>query len=439
MSEPTPQRAAPARLGIVISMFPELHETFILRELVALERHGVDFEVFSLQYPRDPITLEDARRLSRERTSYSPLLSRAILAAFARALRRRPVRTLGAAVAVLRHGWRRPLDALKNLAVLPIALRIGELGRARGIGHWHGHWANVPTTVCWYLGRVHGASWSAAIHGEDVFSPNPFLATKLDAAAFTVVCSGHFCRHLRTALGLATPERVHLNYHGLEPRVLERARTRPARREEGPLRLLAIGRLVPTKGHDTLVRALARLRAEGRDVVLEIVGAGALERTLREQAREAGVADALTLAGALGFDEVLERIERADLFCLAPRLLPGHPPDGIPNVIAEAMALGVPVVATRVSAVPELVEDGTSGRLVEVDDDAALAAAIATLADDPAAAARLAANARERVARLFDQDRNIAELIALFECYVPLPRTSLAPPARASARTGRPG
>ena len=415
---------ATARLGIVISMFPELHETFILRELVALERRGVDFDVFSLQYPRDPITIEEAIRLSETRTTYSPLISGATLGAFARTLLRRPLRTLGAMARVAWHGRDRPRELVKNLAVLPIALHFGELGRARGITRWHGHWANVPTTACWYLGEIHDEPWSAAIHGEDIFSPNRFLAVKLDAAAFSVVCSGYFCRHLKEALGLRAPERVHLNYHGLDPRVLERASARaggepPSGTGGGSARLVSIGRLVPTKGHDTLIRALGRLVDGGRDATLEIVGSGPIEEALRDEAAAAGVADRVTFRGALAFADVLATLERADAFCLAPRLLPGHPPDGIPNVIAEAMALGVPVVTTRVSAIPELVEDGVTGRLVEVDDEVALAAALADVIGDRRRAAGLADAARARVGVLFDQSRNIDELIALFEAHAP--------------------
>lgn len=158
-------------------MFPELHETFILRELAALERRGVRFDIFSLQYPRDPITLDDAIRLTNERTHYSGLLSAAVLAATFRSLLKRPVPLLRAMARVIWQGRDRPLDVLKNLAVLPVSLFIGEQGRRLGVTHWHGHWTNVPTTSCWYLGQIHGDSWSAAIHGEDIFPPTGFCHT----------------------------------------------------------------------------------------------------------------------------------------------------------------------------------------------------------------------------------------------------------------------
>lgn len=422
------------RLGIIISMFPELHETFILRELVALERRGVEFDIYSLQYPRDPITLEDAIRLSTERTFYSPLLSLSSAGAFMRTVLRHPARLCRTLGRMILTGRDRPMDIVKNLVILPLALHIGEQGRQRGVTHWHGHWANIPTTACWYLQQIHGDSWSAAIHGEDIFSPNRFLRHKLDAAAFAVVCSGFFCNHLKTQIGLSSPDKVHLNYHGLDPRVLEHVPDKQSR-ERTPdevLSLISIGRLVPTKGHDIVIRACATLIRGGRKLNLSIIGSGPIEKELRALADEEGIAESVDFRGALAFGDVLEALDQADVFCLAPRLMAGHPPDGIPNVIAEAMALRLPVVTTRVSAIPELVSDGETGRLVEVDDVAGFAAAVEELAANPEMALRLSEQAVQRVARLFNQEQNIDDLLALFQQHVPgglpLSQRAVAPP-----------
>jgi len=243
-------------------MFPELHETFILRELVALERRGLVFDIYSLQYPRDPITLDDAIRLSTERTTYSSLISAGTLAAFFKTLLSKPVKTLSAIGKVIWYGKDRPVSVLKNLAILPVTLYFYKLGSNRGIQHWHGHWANVPTTACWFLQQIHGVSWSAAIHGEDIFSKNRFLSYKLNSADFSVVCSGHFCHHLQHNIGLANPSNVHLNYHGLDPRVMERAASRAFKQRDtdDTVQLLGIGRLVPTKGHDVLIKACAQIK-----------------------------------------------------------------------------------------------------------------------------------------------------------------------------------
>jgi glycosyltransferase involved in cell wall biosynthesis len=413
---------APPRLGIIISMFPELHETFILRELVALERRGVDFDIYSLQFPRDPITLDDAIRLSTERTHYSALFNFRTLGAFIKTVVRHPIRVAVAIAKVIYVGRDRPKEMVKNLAILPLALHFGYMGWDRGVRHWHGHWSNIPTTACWYLQKIHGDSWSAAIHGEDIFSPNRFLRHKLDDASFTVVCSGYFCNHLKTQIGLETPQDVHLNYHGLDPRVMNHVPDRQFRQRtaEDPLELISIGRLVPTKGHDVLIKACAQLVKAGQKLHVQIVGSGPDQQELQDLVNREGMSGHVTFKGALPFSEVLDGLMNSDIFCLAPRMIPGRPPDGIPNVIAEAMALRIPVVTTRVSAIPELVSDGETGRLVEVDDVDGFAKAIASLANNPEEAKRLSDAAAIRVAELFNQDKNIDELLALFDSYTPI-------------------
>jgi len=416
VADPTP------RLGIIISMFPELHETFILRELVALERKGVNFDIYSLQFPRDPITIDDAVRLSEQRTEYSSLFTTATMGALLKTLVRHPIRLFRTLFTVIWQGRDKPAEVAKNLAVLPLALHFGRLGAQRGTTHWHGHWANIPTTACWYLQQLQRQTWSAAIHGEDIFSPNRFLRHKLDAAMFTVVCSGYFCNHLQHKLGLTHPEHVHLNYHGLDPRVLSRS-TRPrqkARPSDQPLQLLSIGRLVPTKGHDVLLKACGLLKSKYRIAFsLQLIGAGPCEAELRDLATAEGIAEHVVFHGGLAFEQVLEQLEQADVFCLAPRLVQGHPPDGVPNVIAEAMALRIPVISTRVSAIPELVQDETTGLLVAVDAVEEFANAIREIASNPELAHRLSEQAYTHVAKLFDQQRNIDELLDYFRRYLP--------------------
>ncbi len=401
-------------------MFPELHETFILRELAALERRGVEFTIYSLQFPRDPITLEDAIRLSEQRTVYSGLITPKTLIAFGKALISHPLAMGRTLLKLVANGYDRPMDVIKALAILPVTLHFGEHARKQGITHVHGHWANIPTTACWYLQQIRGFTWSAAIHGEDIFSPNRFLPYKLDHATFTVVCSGYFCNHLKKEIGVSAPQHIHLNYHGLDPRVMTFAaeNSRQPRLPGSPLKLVSIGRLVPTKGHDTLLKALAELRDSYQiGFSLNLIGSGPDEESLRTLVKSLELDEQVNFQGALKFDDVLQTLIDSDAFCLAPRLIPGHPPDGIPNVIAEAMALGVPVVTTRVSAIPELVEDGVTGTLVPVDDYHAFADALAKLGQDDQLVDRLSDGAYRKVGQLFNQDKNIDELLELFEQY----------------------
>jgi len=140
---------------------------------------------------------------------------------------------------------------------------------------------------------------------------------------------------------------------------------------------------------------------------LKIIGSGPIEAELKALVVSEGVQDEVEFLGGIAFEEVLSTLEQTDIFCLAPRLIPGHPPDGIPNVIAEAMALRVPVVSTRVSAIPELIDSGVSGQLAEVDDVEGFATALSNIATDPALAQQLSDAGFDKVAQLFNQQRNI--------------------------------
>ncbi len=407
------------KLGVLLSMFPEPHETFILRELVELEQQGIDFEIFSLQKPRDPVTHPDAVRM-QGRTVYAGLLGADSLMAFARAMLRHPLRMTGAVCTMAARCITRPMDLVKSLAIIPITMRFGRVMREHGITHLHGHWRNVPTTACWLLHRVEGFSWSAAIHGEDIFSPNPFLRCKLNAARFIAVCTGYSREYLRTRMGLERPQDVHLNYHGLDRLVWEFAADNPRRaHDENALgTILAVGRLFEFKGYDFLLRAVRVLVDQGLDVRLKIIGKGPREARLCALASELGINPRVEFLGLVEFEEVLRHMLAADVLCQASIYMKNDHFDGIPNVLAEAMALGLPVVSTRVSGIPELVEDGVSGLLVDEKDVEGLALALGRVLRDHELAAGLADAARQKVRQMFDQQRNVRELVEIFRQYV---------------------
>jgi glycosyltransferase involved in cell wall biosynthesis len=176
------------------------------------------------------------------------------------------------------------------------------------------------------------------------------------------------------------------------------------------VRLLSVGRFQPKKGFDVLLRALARLRGH---VVLTLVGYGPEERQLQALAKTLGIEHMVRWAGQLDHPAVRVLYRESDLFALSPRIAADGDRDGLPNVVIEALSQGLPVVATRVSGLPEIVEDGVNGRLVPAEDPAALAAALTGLAEDPAARQRLGAAGIRRVAEGWDMEVGVTRLLAL--------------------------
>jgi glycosyltransferase involved in cell wall biosynthesis len=390
-----------------------LSETFVAQELVALERRGIPLVVVSLRRPYDALT-HPVHGALRAPVRYLPeYLHEApgrVLAGHARALRRAPGRYLAAAGAWLADLLRDPTPGRGR--------RFGQAGvlaaeLPAGARHLHAHFLHTPASVTRYAARMAGCSFSLSGHAKDVWTtPGWELAAKLREARVTVTCTAQNRDRLAR---LAPGARVELVYHGLDrgrfpPPPAGAGSRRDGRDPADPVRLLAVGRFQPKKGFDVLLDALARVRPH---VTLTVVGYGPLGPRLREQAGRLGLEGRLRWAGALDQPAVLAAYRASDVFVLAPRVAPDGDRDGLPNVLVEALSQALPVVTTRVAAIPELVTDGVHGRLVPPEDPDALAGALEALAADPDLRARLGAAGAARVAAAWDVEAGVDRLVAL--------------------------
>lgn len=396
----------PLRLLYVLSLFPCWSETFIVREIAELLDARHDVRILSLKAPCEKLVQPDAARLlTRARHPLAPMQA---AAARARAFSAHP-RILSRIVArITARLSRRPADAVKSLEALGRGLEHLDWIRQFDPDVIHAHWGTYPSTVAWALGRVLDRPFGMTCHAHDIFANDHLLREKIESAAVPVTISqfnvDYLSRH-------ATPRArdMHVVHCGVELSGI------PFRRDGRAEDLLVtVGRLDPIKGFDVLVDAVAELRREGRRVRCRIVGEGPLERELREQIRRRRVEDAVDLVGALPHDEVRAALHGATVFALPSVVTASGDRDGIPVSLMEAMAAGAPVVSTRVSGIPELVDDGREGLLVAERDSSALARAIARLLDDSALRDRIAREARKKVEREFDAAREARKLLALF-------------------------
>lgn len=391
------------RVAYVLKMFPRFSETFVLSELLELERQGVDLRVLSLRRPDDGIVHADLGRL-RAPVVYLPeprrRASRRLVGAQAGALARAPHAYARLAARAVR---RRSAGTLAH--ILQAAAAAGYLRRER-VEHLHAHFASTASSVALHAHRLTGIPFSLTAHAKDIYADGVSqadLARKLEAARFAVTVSDFNARHLAAVAPAARLVRI---YNGLD--LVQFAQN--GRHPESPPLVLGVGRLVEKKGFDDLVRACARLRHEGIDLRCAIVGKGALEGELRRLIAELGVADSVELAGPVPRERLRVLYGRAAVVA-APCVVGGDGNrDGLPTVLIEAMALGVPVVSTGVTGIPELVRDGQTGLLVPQRDPQALAAAIRSTLEDGDAARGRAARARALVEAEFDARRNVAAL-----------------------------
>ncbi|HEX9994555.1 MAG TPA: glycosyltransferase family 4 protein, partial [Acidimicrobiales bacterium] len=335
---------------------------------------------------------------------------RPFLPALGRTARRHPLRLARAAAAAAaqavraRKGWRpRKVYAKELLQAVAVA---DAVDRAGDVVHLHAHFAHGATTVAWLASMLTGLPFSFTGHAKDLYeadlNPAGLLARKARAAAFVATCTAANAAHLR-AVAPGAP--VHLVYHGLNAdfaRLLPAAA--PARRPDR-FRVVAVGRRVAKKGFDVVLDAVADLRDRGLDLEAVLAGEpGPEDAAVAERVARHGLHDVVRVLGPLDQAGLVELYRGASAFTLACRVVASGDRDGIPNVMVEAMAAGLPVVTTAVSGIPELVADGVNGLLVPPDDPAALADALWRVAKDPALAARLAEAGRATVADRFDGD-----------------------------------
>jgi glycosyltransferase involved in cell wall biosynthesis len=408
------------RIAYLASRYPAVSHTFIQREVAELRDQGVTIDTFAIRraQPGDVLSRADE---AEERATYAllPVRITHLLRAHLRALIRHPRgyrATLAEAVRLAPLGAR---GALWQLFYFGEAILLWDRCRRRGSTHVHAHFANVGSDVALLaarLGREAGdgpRSWSLTMHGSTEFYdvPGYRLAEKARAAAF-VACVSDFTRsQLMLFLEEDHWPNLALVRCGVDPQQFRPQEAAAGAPEggNGPVRVLAVGRLVGGKGFALLLDALHALVQRGRDVALTLVGDGPSRERLHAQAARLGLADRVEWVGALGQDEIRERYARADVFCL-PSFA-----EGVPVVLMEAMAMAVPVVATRIAGIPELVEDGASGLLVTPGRADELADALGALVDDAGLRARLGAAGREAVRDGYDLRSGTSALRMLFE------------------------
>jgi len=413
----TPRRGA-GRVAFVLKGYPRLSESFIAQEIAELERRGLEILIVSLRHPTDARRhpVHDEIRAS---ILYLPeyLLLEPFRVARAWWHERRNPRYKEA-----RNQW------LRDLARDPTPNRIRRFGQALVLSHelpgdvrrLHAHFLHTPASVARYAATLRTLAWTGSAHAKDIWTtPDWEKREKLGSCEWLVTCTAANHAHLAA---LAPEGRVELVYHGLDlSRFGLPDEKKTENRGEDPSRpavILSVGRLVEKKGTDVLLDALARLPA-GLHWRLVHVGGGPLRPALERRARALGIGDRITWRGARTQTELLAEYRAADLFALASRVARDGDRDGLPNVLVEAQSQGLACVATRVSGIPELIEDGATGLLVEPEAPAGLAQALERLLRDPARRRALGAAGRRRVLEKFELRANIARLAQRFGLQVP--------------------
>jgi glycosyltransferase involved in cell wall biosynthesis len=430
-----PTRATPTRsIAYVLKGYPRLSELFIASEIWRLEQLGVPLELYVVKAADEPTTHQVVRDTNAkphylpEATSISSdSLLRWLIAnlwvflpSIRHVVRQHPkgfFRALGLASAQAiraRDGWRpRKIYVKEFLQAVALA---DELARNSNVGLLHGHFAHGATTVTWLASNITGIPFSFTGHAKDIYqatlNPAGLLERKMREAEFVATCTGANLEHLR---GVEPNASVHLMYHGLNADFSRLLADGVNRRSPERPRVVSVGRMVPKKGFDVLLRATSILAERGVELDLVVAGeGGSHEPELRRLVKELNLTNVVSFVGTQTQAELFELYSTSTVFSLACRVVDDGDRDGIPNVMMEAMSTGLPVVSTNVSGIPELVEDGVSGILVEPESPDALADALLRVIKDPSLADRLGHQGEATIRARFDGGEMARKMASLF-------------------------
>ncbi|MDB9527262.1 glycosyltransferase family 4 protein [Oscillatoria sp. CS-180] len=414
----TPRRPI---VGYLLKTFPKLSETFILNEMLELERQGINLHIFSLRQPTDrnhhpavsqlkaPVTYLPSLLPEWDLEEESQLIENQIAWS-----RRHPMQMLE----TLQFYCDR-LEERRFNEFLQGCYLATEMQRLN-IDHLHVHFANIPAATAEIAKRFSGIPFSMTAHAKDIYlTEKAALNRRIRSADFVLTCTDYNRRHLESISTSDTP--IYLSYHGIDlsrfaphqlpaaanPEAMPNLAPTPSR---SPLKILSVGRFCEKKGFPYLLQACCILKDAAIPFHCNIVGFGPLEKQIRQQIQDLELTEVVTLIGKLTQDQVIEQYHRADVFVLPCLVTDDGDRDGIPNVLLEAMATGLPVITTAISGITELVQSEQNGLLVSEKDGAAIATALTRLANDPFLGARLGKAGSRTVHQNFTLELNVGQV-----------------------------
>ncbi|MEM7063976.1 MAG: glycosyltransferase [Cyanobacteria bacterium P01_B01_bin.77] len=392
-------------IGFLLKTYPKLSETFILNEILELERQGLNLHIFSLRRPSESCIHPGIHQVNAPVTylpsllpEYNLAIEKELLDTHIRLYQQDSNHYLSTLQFYLsRHEDRRLHEFLQGGY---LAWKLQQLD----INHLHTHFANVPTATVEIAQAFSGLSYSITAHAKDIYLTDKVaLDRRMAKAEFVLTCTDYNRRYLEQISTSHTP--IHLAYHGLD---VSRFSPEPRVQSSEIPSILSVGRFCEKKGFPYLLKACYLLKQTGMSFRCNIVGYGPLENTIRQQIEQLGLFDHVTLVGQLTQDQLIEYYQKADIFVLPCLVTDDGDRDGIPNVLLEAMAMELPVISTDISGISELVTSNNNGILVPEKDALSLAQALEALLRQPELRTTLGITGRLTVLEKFGLTSNVS-------------------------------
>jgi glycosyltransferase involved in cell wall biosynthesis len=397
------------KIAYIMSRFPLLSETFILREMIEVERQGVEICLYPLICMKEPVVHKETLRWTRA-ANCIPFLSTQILAENIRALIQKPPVYVSLLWQVIKENLTSPDFLIRGLMLFPKAVYMAKQLSLENIEHIHAHYATHPGLVAWVIHKLTGISYSITIHSHDIYDCQAMLETKLRGAKFLVPISNYNVDYMAKMFGEWIREKCHVVHCGIDVSNYSVQQEAPLQGERD-FDLIQIGSLNWKKGQTYLIQAIALLRARGIPVRLRIIGEGADRAVVEEEIKKNQLAAVVELLGAKTQEEVAALLVTADCY------VQSSVSEGIPIALMEALACELPVIATNITGIPELVLNNKTGILVPPANAEALADAIGFMRADFQKGKNMGKAGRIWVQEQFNLENNISRLVALFRQY----------------------
>ncbi|MFT5387865.1 MAG: glycosyltransferase involved in cell wall biosynthesis, partial [Candidatus Omnitrophota bacterium] len=401
------EQSLETKVGFLLSQFPEMHETFILREFLGFKKADLSFKIYSYKQCKDAIIHPQVNHLIG-RTFYAPVFE--IVSLLYWLLFRSMALIRSYIKYVLRHIIK-PMNFIKANGIFIRSLSIARMMKKHRIQHIHAHWATMPTTGAQIIADLLGVTFSFTAHAWDIYlSDENELRSKINQAAFAVTCTEFNKKHLHN-LCQESKDKVYKNYHGMDVEFFTMREDK--KRDENII--FAVGRLVEQKGFKYLIQACKELKDRNVAFKCIIVGGGPLQEEFDALIKELNLSDVISIKGKVTQATIKGYFDQASVFAMPCVIATNGDRDGIPNVLLEALAVGIPIVSTDVSGVPEVIINEQTGLVVPPHDAHALANSLERVLTGKIDMCSCCQKGRTIVEDNFNLDRNVGELVALFQ------------------------
>ena len=394
-----------------MSRFPTVTETFILREMIEMERQAQPVRVVPMLKETPPVIHDEAKPWV-DRALYTPFVNAPILLANLRAFARHPFRYVTLLLRLF-FGTITSFEVLiRTLALWPKSLFLAQQLEREGVPHIHAHYATHPSTMALIISKFSNVTFSFTVHAHDIQVNRSLLRWKLRETRFVRSISDFNKRFLEELYPTEARGKIIVVHVGIEPeRYEENARRFSTAPAAGVPKILCVAAHKPYKGLPVLIEACRILRDEGVSFRCDVIGQGPMHDELQQMIRDRNLGDVFHLVGAKPQDVVAEMMGESTLFVLPSIIASDGQMEGIPVALMEAMASGRAVVSTAISGIPELVENGVNGLLVQPGDAPALAAAMRSLLQDRHRALEMGRRGQEKVRAEFTNPDCVAQLL----------------------------